>query len=125
MLPTLDFRTSYALELAGLLPCTALLPLSPVPQTVQVILPFVYPNIHGLLAAPNLLEAGGIAMSVTKFSLSCFLMGKDRERNCTICLNAKESSEGAYMCVFWKHDEAGDFSATYKSQNWRQKGVWG
>lgn len=100
-------------------------PLSPVPQTAQVILPFVHPNIHGLSAAPNLLEAGGIVMNVTKFSLSCFLMGKDRERNCAIGLNAKESSEGAYMCVFWKQDEAGDFSATYKSQNWRQKGVWG
>lgn len=74
---------------------------------------------------PESFRSWGIAVNVTKFSLSCFLTGKDRERNCAMCLNAKESKEGAYMCVFWKQEEAGDFSAACKSRNWRQKGVWG
>lgn len=42
-------------------------------------------------------------MSVTEFSLSCFLTRKDTEKNCTICLNAKEKKkeEGkVHTCVY-------------------------
>lgn len=38
-------------------------------------------------------------MNVTKFSLSCFLTGKDSERNCAMCLMPRKAGR-VHTCVY-------------------------